>query len=107
LTQRISFYNELVEIVDIYVNSSKINKGLSNEIFNCIQGMRTSRFIDSDLDIVLLDKALLIARLDLSNKEILSVLKGMLYYSKFNPENYNTNKLEKEIKKIESKMKTI
>ena len=42
LTQRISFYNELVEIVGIYVNSSKINKGLSNEIFNCIQGMRTS-----------------------------------------------------------------
>ena len=106
LTQRISFYDELVGIVDMYVNSTKINKDLSSEIYNCIQGMRICRLIENDLDLILLDKALLIARLNLSNKEIISVLKDILYYSKYNPENYNTNKLEQEIKELESKMKS-
>jgi hypothetical protein len=40
----------------------------------------------------------------MDNKEIIDVLKGMLYYSNYYPENYNKSDLEKEIMELQNKL---
>jgi hypothetical protein len=51
LTKRISYYDELMKIADLYLDSNNNNKELSIKIFECIQGMRTCKFIESDIDL--------------------------------------------------------
>ncbi|MGB4774054.1 MAG: hypothetical protein WBP45_02680 [Daejeonella sp.] len=101
LDERISFWEDLIFMADEYLNSINQDETLALNIINCIGGIRTSRFIESDIDIKLLDASLRIARKLVKHKKILKdILKDILYYSNYYPEKYNKELLEQEIKNI-------
>ena len=101
LDERINHWQDLILLSNKYLNSENINDSLSLKIINCFNGIRISRFIDSDIDIKLLDISLLVAR-KLENQNIIlkGILNDILYYSNYYPEKYNKLGLEKEIKKL-------
>ena len=101
LDERMSHLEDLILLSNDYLSSQNIEDEMSLNFINCLNGLRSSRFIESENDIRLLDVSLRIARKLKSNKMILkAILIDILYYSSFYPEKYNRTELEKEINKI-------
>jgi len=101
LDDRISHRQDLILLAQNYLGSEKINETQSIELFNCLSSIRTSRFVDSDIDMELLDISLLVARkLQNHNNILKGILNDILYYSNYYPEKYNKEELEKEIKQL-------
>ena len=103
VNERINHINDLLIMVSKFetlINDNEI-QGLS--ILDCLSNIRASRFVESDMDIKLLDGSLIIAR-NLKNhkKRLLELLNDAIYYSNYYPEKYNKSELKKEIAKIES-----
>jgi hypothetical protein len=96
--ERINHWQELALLANDYLSSENIDDKQNLAFINCIGGLRTSRFIESDIDMELLDISLLIAR-KLKNQRgiVKGILNDILYYSNFYPEKYNKDELEKEI----------
>ena len=78
---------ELVQISDLYIKSNSNNLTYSTKILDCIQQIRTIRFIeDIGQDHVLLKRLLLIIKHKVHDKTklyVLSQLKSALYYSNY------------------------
>lgn len=101
LDERINHWQDLVLLANDYLSSGNIDDKQNLEFINCISGLRTSRFIQSDIDMELLDISLLIARNFKSQRKILKgILNDILYYSNYYPEKYNKIELEKEINQL-------
>ena len=101
LDKRISQWEDLILLSNDYLNSQNIEDKLSLNFINCLSGLRSSRFIESDIDIRLLETALQIARKLKGNRKILKgILNDILYYSNFYPEKYNKIELEREINQL-------
>jgi len=101
---KLNYVNELVQISDLYIKSNSNNLTYSTKILDCIQQIRTIRFIeDTGQDHVLLKRLLLIIKHKVHDKTklyVLSQLKSALYYSNYYPKEFNKAKIEKSIKKI-------
>jgi hypothetical protein len=105
LDTRVSYLREVVSFAKDFLNTKEeINKILGENILYCLNGIRSSRFIDSDVDMELLDLCLAIAK-KLSNQKkiMLSILKDILYYSSDYPDRYNKLEIEKEIQQLSIK----
>jgi len=103
LDERIEYVDELLDLVSKFenINTKTITLGLN--IVDCLQGIRTSRFIESDTDIKLLEASLKITRSLKSQKKLLKgLLNDAIYYSGYYPKKYNKSELEKELAEIES-----
>lgn len=101
LDERISHWEDLILLANEYLSSKYIEDKLSLNFINCISGIRSSRFMESDIDVRLLEISLQIARKIKSNRNILKgILNDILYYSNFYPEKYNKIELEKEINQL-------
>lgn len=83
------------------MNSNNLEDNLSIDIITCIDQIRSSRFIESDLDIKLLELSLKIARKLKSNKIILKeIISNILYYANYYPEKFDKMELEKEMTQL-------
>jgi len=99
LDERISYRQDLILLAQNYLVSETISESQSIELINCLNNIRTSRFVDSDIDMELLDISLLIARkLQHHNNILKGILNDILYYSNYYPKKYNKEELEVEIK---------
>lgn len=102
LDEKINHWQDLKLLVNKYLSSVNITHQQNLDIIDCLRGIRMSRFIDSNVDIEILDAALLIARsLDNQNEILREILNDILYYSNFHPEKYTKLELEKELKELE------
>ncbi|MEO6303050.1 MAG: hypothetical protein ABIP51_07740 [Bacteroidia bacterium] len=100
LDKRINFITDLINISNSYILGDG-NHSLGLNIINCLSSLRTSRFIESDTDIKLLDISLRIARKLKGESDILKgILNDLMYYSNFYPEKYNKETLQNEIDRI-------
>ncbi|WP_320053026.1 hypothetical protein [uncultured Acetobacteroides sp.] len=102
LDERINYWQDLILLANEYLSLGNIDEQQSLDFIDCFRGLRTSRFIQSDIDMILLDTSLLIARKLKSNRKILKgILDDILYYSDFYPEKYNRDELENEINELD------
>ncbi len=102
---RISRINELLEVSNYYIANNPENGTLACDIIDCINGMRQSRFIETNDELLLINASLEIARLLDDKKKMLIYLKELIYYADYYPNKYNKERLEEEIKQIESFLK--
>ncbi|WOC40021.1 hypothetical protein [Polaribacter sp. HL-MS24] len=103
INERINYINDILTIVYKFENLNNDNELQGLSILDCLKEIRLSRFVESDMDLRLLDGALIIARsLKNHNKRLLELLNDAIYYSNYYPEKYNKSELKKEIAKIES-----
>lgn len=103
LDNRIEHIEELLEFASKFKNLNNNNETLGLKVINCLQGIRSSRFIDSDMDLKLLDASLTIARnLNTHKKLLIGLINDAIYYSNYYPKKYNKSDLEKELKTISS-----
>lgn len=101
LGERINHLEDLFIAISKFDNSNKDNDLLGVNIIDCLNGIRSWRFIESDTDMKLLDISLVIARKLVDKKNNLIVLlEDAVYYSNYYPERFNKSKLEKEIAEI-------
>lgn len=95
LDKRINFITDLITISNNYLLLKDGEDSLGLSIINCIASIRTSRFIESDTDVKLIDISLLIARkLKGESKILKGILNDLIYYSNFYPEKYNRESLQ-------------
>ena len=101
LDERIKYWQDLIMLANQYLKSENITDDQSLSLINCINGLRTSRFIQTEIDLELLDASLPIARILNNQKTVLKgILNDILYYSNFYPEKYNKDELEKELNEL-------
>ncbi|WP_317898812.1 hypothetical protein [Aurantibacillus circumpalustris] len=97
LVSRINLLKELIELINYYKNLELKEEKLTTEILDSISGMRSSRFIETQDDLVLLDAAIEFTSLLPENKSNLKLLlKNALYYSNYYPENTIRHDLKKK-----------
>lgn len=101
LDKRVQYASELISITNQILKEDPNNIELAENILSCMSGLRTSRFIESDVDIQLLDVSnSLIRTFKLGNQYLSKILKDQLYYSNYYPEKYNKQEIEIEIAAI-------
>lgn len=102
LDKRINAWEDLVDLASFFLNSRSQDISIANKIIECARGVRSSKFIDTDIDIKLLNISLEIAhKLKVNPTLLKGLLADALYYSNYFPDKYNKIELEKEIQKIE------
>lgn len=104
LNERINYLDDLIDIINQFTfYQEKDCHTLGSRIIDCITGLRSSRFIESDTDMKLLDASLIIAKKINIDKRILKqLLSEQLYYSNFIIERYNKIEIEKAIEQLEN-----
>lgn len=102
LDKRLSLISDLIAISNNYLSLKEVNNSLGINIISCLSSIRTYRFIESEIDMKLLDFSLLIARkLKGEDKILKGILNDILYYSNFYPEKYDKEALQKEVDRLE------
>jgi hypothetical protein len=102
LNDRLAVWQDLLVMAKEFANLETKDDILGVELVNCINDVRSARFIESDVDMILLDVVFLIASELQGNKEIMkSTLLAMIYYANFYPEKYEKIQLENKIKALE------
>ncbi len=105
LDTRASRIEELIDVSNYYIANGSENRDLALDIIDCINGMRQSRFIETNDELVLLNASLEIARSINDKQKVLNYLKELVYYADYYPDKYNKGSLEEEIKEIEFLLK--
>jgi hypothetical protein len=102
LDQRVSYVNDLIKIASSFIEACDhdVNVSLGLKILNCIEGIRSSRFVESDIDLELIEISIKIARKIKDNKSLKSLLKSLLYYSNYFPGKYVKSEIENELKEL-------
>jgi hypothetical protein len=102
LDKRINAWKDLCDLASFFLTSKSQDITIAYKIIECAKGIRSSRFIDSDIDITFLNISLEIAyKFNVNPKLLKELLINALYYSNYFPDKYNKIEIEKEIQKIE------
>ena len=100
---RIELLEDLIAAVNLYKYHETKEDALALRILDCISEMRSSKFIDTPNDLLLLDASIEIAN-SLSKKKaiLIPLLKDAIYYSNYYPETYDKKKLESYLNNIQN-----
>lgn len=101
IDERVAYWEELGTMSIEYLHTNKRDENLILEIINCLNGIRSSRFMESNVEVKILDVLLVLARTLKEQKQMLiNILTDVIYYSNYYPERYNKVALDEELKEL-------
>jgi len=94
LDQRIGKIDKLIKISEDYLANITYNDDTCNKIIETVLGLRSSRFIESEIDVKLLTLILELAKtLRTPSTQIKNIIKDTQYYLQLLPESSNKKEL--------------